>query len=238
MEIKILDSFEELSHHAATLITGLLEKKNDLLLAAATGSTPGRTYDLLAEEYHRRPGLFDHMRVLKLDEWGGIDIDDPGTSESYLQSRLLSPLQIDARRFISFPSDPADPEGECERMQERLAAGGSIDCCVLGLGLNGHVGFNEPAPFLEPAFHKAQLADGTLQHSMVAAMKRRPSYGLTLGIGDILSAKTILLLISGSSKKAITRELLSKKITPHLPASFLWLHSNAICLLDKEAASR
>jgi len=235
MEIKVLDSYEEISSYAATLITGLLEKKNDLLLAAATGSTPGKTYDLLAEEYHHRPGLFDHMRVLKLDEWGGIDIDDPGTSESYLQSRLLSPLQIDARRYISFPSDPTDPEVECEQMQEKLAVIGPIDCCVLGLGLNGHVGFNEPAPFLQPGFHKAQLAEGTLQHSMVAAMKRRPSYGLTLGMGDILNARTVLLLVSGASKKAITRELVSKKITTHLPASFLWLHDNTICLLDKDA---
>lgn len=236
MEIKILDSYEEISRQAAAIITGLLEKKNDLLLAAATGSTPGRTYDLLAEEYRHRPGLFDHLRVLKLDEWGGIDIDDPGTSESYLQSRLLTPLRIDARRYISFASDPADPEEECKHMREKLAAAGPIDCCVLGLGLNGHVGFNEPASFLQPSFHKAQLADGTLQHSMVAAMKRRPSYGLTLGIGDILNARTVLLLVNGAPKKNITKELLSKKVTTECPASFLWLHNNAICLLDKQAA--
>jgi len=235
MEISILDSYEEISRRAAAIITGQLEKKKDLLLGAATGSTPGRTYDLLAEEYGRRPQLFAGMRVLKLDEWGGLRMTDAGTSESYLQERLLSPMGIPPSRYISFASDPADPDLECERMQGELAMAGPLDCCVLGLGLNGHIGFNEPAAFLQPGFHKARLAEATLQHSMVAAMERRPQYGLTLGVGDILQARTILLLISGPAKKDITRELLSKKVTPDLPASFLWLHAHTICLLDKDA---
>jgi len=236
MEISILDSYEEISRKAAAIITSQLEIKRDLLLCAATGNSPSGTYELLAEEFGRRPGLFAGMRVLKLDEWGGLPISDPGTCESYLQSHLLGPLQIGPERYLSFDSDPADPEMECRRMREELKNAGPVDCCVIGIGVNGHIGLNEPSGILRPDFHVAQLAATTLQHSMIEAMEHRPSYGLTLGVGDILRARTILLLISGSSKKNIVRELLSKKVTTSVPASLLWLHPNAICLLDKEAA--
>jgi galactosamine-6-phosphate isomerase len=235
MKIDILDSHEEVSRKAAAIITQQLAVNKELLLCAATGNTPGRTYELLAGEYRDRPDLFAHMRVLKLDEWGGLPMNDPGTCESYLQTRLLAPLRITPSRYLSFRSDPADPEMECGKIRGELSAAGPIDCCVLGLGTNGHIGFNEPAASLQPGCHIARLSATTLQHSMVAAMGRQPAYGLTLGMADILQARTILLLITGPSKREIARELLSKKVTTSLPASFLWLHENTICLLDKEA---
>ena len=235
MEIEILNSYEEISRKASAIITRQLEIKRDMLLCAATGNTPARTYQLLAGQYVRKPEDFAAMRVLKLDEWGGIPMNDPGTCESYLNTRLLSPLQITGERYLSFCSDAPDADLECRRIQRELMKAGPIDCCLLGLGMNGHIGFNEPATFLQPGCHIAQLSETTLQHSMVAAMGRPPSYGLTLGMADILQARMILLLVSGSAKKDITRELLSKKVTTSLPASLLWLHGNTICLLDKEA---
>ncbi|HTI07356.1 MAG TPA: galactosamine-6-phosphate isomerase, partial [Puia sp.] len=234
-KISVLDSYKEISREAAGFITRQLEANKAMLLCAATGNTPSGTYERLVEEYDKRPALFDAMRVLKLDEWGGIPMTDPGSCEAYLQARLLSPLRITGDRYLSFRSDAPDPEVECKRVQKELEKAGPIDCCVLGLGLNGHIGLNEPAGSLQPGFHLAQLSEGTLGHSMVAAMNRRPSYGLTLGMADILQARTILLLISGKDKRNITGELLSKKITTSLPASFLWTHPNTICLLDKEA---
>jgi galactosamine-6-phosphate isomerase len=234
MEMSILDSYDEISQKAAAIITRQLEAKKDTLLCTATGNSPTGTYGILAKEYTHRPGLFDEVRVLKLDEWGGVPIEDPGTCESYLQTRLLTPLQIPASRYLSFESNPVDPDRECTRMQAVMAAAGPIDCCVLGLGLNGHLALNEPAPELQPHFHLARLTDSTLQHSMVTAMGQRPSYGLTLGMADILRSRLILLLVSGPAKKKITLELLSKKVRTGLPASFLWLHPNTICLLDKD----
>lgn len=236
MQITILDTYEDLSRQAAAIILRQLEEKKDMLLCAATGNTPDRTYALLGEEYGRRPGLFDDLRVLKLDEWGGLPMTDPATCEQYLRTRLIAPLGIDDRRYISFCSQPDDPLEECRRIQGRLSEAGPIDCCVLGLGVNGHIGFNEPAAFLQPGCHVAQLSPTSLQHTMVANANGRPSYGLTLGVADILQAGMVLLLVSGPSKKEITRDLLLQRVTPGLPASFLWLHPNAICLLDKQAA--
>lgn len=235
MEIEILNSYEEISRKASAIITRQLESKKDMLLCAATGNTPTRTYELLAGQYIHRPEDFAAMQVLKLDEWGGIPMNDAGTCESYLNTRLLSPLQITSERYFSFCSDTPNPDLECRRIQGELTKAGPIDCCVLGLGMNGHIGFNEPAAFLQPGCHVAQLSETTLHHSMVTAMSRQPSYGLTLGMADILQARRILLLVSGSAKKEITRELLSKKVTTSLPASLLWLHGNTICLLDREA---
>ena len=236
MEINILESHEDLSQQAAAIILRQLDAKKDMLLCAATGNTPARTYQLLAQEYGNEPDRFSDLRVLKLDEWGGLPMTDPGSCEYYLRTRFLTPLNIDDRRFLSFRSDPADPQEECRRIQGQLSEAGPIDCCLLGLGLNGHIGFNEPAGFLQPGCHTARLSTTTLQHTMVAAANRQPAFGLTLGMADILQARMILILISGSSKKDIARKFLSRKVTPELPASFLWLHANTICLLDKQAA--
>jgi galactosamine-6-phosphate isomerase len=236
MEIKILDTYEELSRQAAHSILLQLEEKKNMLLCAATGNTPEMTYALLRQEYERRPELFSEIRVLKLDEWGGLPMTDPGSCEQYLRTRLVGPLNVDDSRYISFRSDPADPQEECRRIQGRLSQAGPIDCCVLGLGINGHIGFNEPAAFLQPGCHIAELSPTSLQHTMIAGTSHRPSYGLTLGVADILQAKMILLLVSGPSKKEVARDLMLQRVTPELPATLLWLHPNTICLLDKQAA--
>ncbi|HEY6900362.1 MAG TPA: 6-phosphogluconolactonase, partial [Puia sp.] len=166
MEISILDSHEALSQRAAEILLARLDAKKDMLLCAATGNSPTRTYELLGEEYSRRPERFAKMRVVKLDEWGGLPMTDPGTCEYYLRTRLLRPLNIDDRRYISFDSEPADPLAECQRIQGQLSQAGPIDCCILGLGINGHIALNEPAAFLQPGCHVARLASTTLQHTM------------------------------------------------------------------------
>ena len=237
MQTIILDTYEDLSRRAASIILRQLEEKRDMLLCAATGNSPDRTYALLSEEYGRRPGLFSDMRVLKLDEWGGLPLTNPGTCESYLRTHVLEPLNIAPDRYISFESDPADPEEECRRMRGRLSEAGPIDCCILGIGVNGHIALNEPASWLQPNFHVAQLAPTTLNHTMVTAAGKSPTYGLTMGVGDILQSKMIVLLISGATKKEITGKLLSQRgVTPELPASFLLLHPNTVCIIDRQAA--
>jgi galactosamine-6-phosphate isomerase len=165
-------------------------------------------------------------------------MDNPGTCESFLQKHLIGPLEIDSKRYISFQSDPKDPDKECTRIEDELQKKGPVDICILGLGMNGHLALNEPGNFLESNIHIAKLSELTLTHSMVQQMSALPSYGLTLGMKDILESSLILLLISGVKKKNITAEFLKKNITTELPASFLWLHSNVVCLIDREALPR
>jgi galactosamine-6-phosphate isomerase len=234
--IEVCDDHETLSRKAASRIMDVLARKPDFLFCAAGGSTPLRTYQLLAEHHTRRPETFGKMRLVKLDEWGGIEMNDPGSCENQIQTLLLAPLRITVKRYFGFDSNPADPEAECERVRRRLAAEGPIDLCVLGLGMNGHVAMNEPAANLKPAAHIARLAEVTLAHPMLAKSKSPPTYGLSLGMAEILASREILLLVNGAKKREPLRKLLRREIATEFPASFLWLHPNWTLLCDREAA--
>lgn len=236
MRIEICQSYEALSQKAKEIVTSELERHKALTLCAATGGSPTRMYELLVEEAGRRPELFARFTVLKLDEWGGIPMDHPGTCESYLRTHFVGPLQIPEARYIAFRSDPDDPDAECERIQEILDQRDPIDICVLGIGMNGHIALNEPAPSLRTHCHVARLTQKSLQHPMIAGDAEKPGYGLTLGMADIFRSRLILLLINGAKKREITQAFLEQKISTELPASLLWLHPNVICLIDEEAA--
>ena len=234
MKIEKCGSYEDLSWNAKDIIISEIEKKPNLFLCAATGKSPTGTYNLLSNEYQKRPKLFDQLKVIKLDEWGGIPMNHPSTCETYLQLHLIQPLNIPQSRYLGFSSNPEDPQKECIRIQNLLDKTGPIYLCILGIGTNGHLALNEPNQFLQPNSHVVKLLAKTLEHEMLREIPEKPSYGLTLGMADIMNSKMILLLINGSNKTGIVKKFLTKRITSLLPASFLWLHPNVVCLIDKE----
>ena len=146
---RVFPDHERASRFAADWLVDRLCDKSDSIVCLATGATPMLGYALLAERAAREPSLVDRCRLLKLDEWGGLPMDDPSTCEQHLRKTLVSPLGM-ADRYVGFESQPPNAEAECGRIAMWLAENGPIDVCVLGLGLNGHVGFNEPAAFLQP----------------------------------------------------------------------------------------
>lgn len=235
MTVEIYDSYESLSLKAKEIVTSEILQHKSLTICAATGGSPTRLYELICEEAQLHPNLFDELTVLKLDEWGGLPMNDPGTCEAYLQQHLVGPLCIPAERYISFKSDPIKPEEESSRVQHILESRKPIDICILGIGMNGHLALNEPDEQLYPWCHVAKLSEKTLHHPMIANSTQRPAYGLTLGMANILQSKLILLLINGEKKHEITKAFLHEKVSTLLPASFLWLHPNVICLLDNES---
>ena len=237
MNIEICNTYEEISCKAKRIVTDDLMQHQTSLLCAATGGSPTRMYEMLVGEYMAKPDLFSQMRVIKLDEWGGIPMQHAGTCESYLQQHVIQPMRITEDRYISFQSQTNDPSEECRRIQQELNVKGPIDICILGLGMNGHMALNEPAGFLQPDCHVADLSFQSLQHPMISDESEKPAYGLTLGIADIMQSKRIIMLINGAHKWEITKQFLTKKITTQLPASLLWLHPNVNCLIDKEAAA-
>ena len=232
MNITYHSNYEEMSRAAAALLLAEIRQKPDLLLCPATGNSPLLAYQQLAAGYNAHPGAFNRLRLLKLDEWGGIPIDHPDSCESFLKDQLIGPLKVSPDRYFGFDSRPAEPEKECERMQGVLQQQGPIDVCVLGLGPNGHIAMNEPATVLHPNFHIADLSVESLQHSMVLNMDPKPTYGITVGMADIMLSRRILLLITGSQKKWAAETLLKKPISTQLPASLLWLHPQVECLVD------
>lgn len=235
MDIEVCSSYEEISIKAKDIIVDQLWRHRSLRLCAATGGSPTGLYKELAGEFRNQPDLFDQLHVIKLDEWGGLDMAHPGTCETYLQQHIIQPLKIGGDRYLSFQSNPADPLAECNKIRNDLNRLGGIDICILGLGMNGHLALNEPGSFLEAQCHVAQLDPQSLEHPMLGSGER-PKYGLTLGMAEILQAKQIILLISGKKKKDIAFKLLSsKRVTTFLPASFVWLHPDVKCLTDREA---
>src|SRR5262245_61420815 len=143
-EPRVFSDYESLSRHAAAMLVATVRRRPAALFCLAAGSTPRRAYELFIAEYSCNPAQFDQLRIIKLDEWGGLPLDDPATCEHFLRCTFVEPLQCHDR-YIGYDSNPADPESECRRIADWLTRSDPIDCCVLGLGVNGHVGFNEPA---------------------------------------------------------------------------------------------
>ena len=224
--------YAEMSRQGAARVIAAATAKSDLLLCATTGHSPAGLYQELVREGARQPDLLRDFRVVKLDEWLGMPPSDLASCEHYLQSRLVGPLAIDAERYLSFDSEAKDPPRECARISTELDRRGPIDVCILGLGPNGHVGLNEPAPNLQPHCHVAKLSAETLGHGMMSGRDAKPAFGLTLGIGDILACRHILLLVTGKGKERAIARFLEATVTTDLPASFLWLHQKVEVLLD------
>lgn len=237
MRILYCEDYESLSLRAGSLVISEITQKRDLLLCAATGSSPIGLYDALVTRSRTDRALFAALRIIKLDEWVGLLENDPGSCEQYLRTRLLDPLGISPARYIALTSAPSEPEEECKRIRSELEQHGPIDVCVLGLGINGHIGFNEPGPVLLPRCHVARLSDDSRRHAMVRFADRTPHFGLTLGMQEILAAKRIILLVAGAGKQQAIAGVLSGEVTTTLPASFLWLHHNVDCLIDRQSVS-
>ena len=236
--LRVTEDYEAMSSVAARHVTAVLRANPSALLCLATGASPARTYELLAESGHRKPTLFQRVRLLKLDEWGGLAPDDPATCETYLRERLCGPLGIRGDRFSGWHSRPRQPQTECARMAIWLAAHGPIDLSILGLGVNGHLGFNEPAAALQAGPHVARLSRASLRHEMLRNARGQVRYGLTLGMGDLLRSREILLLVSGPRKAEQLCRLFTGQVTPRFPASFLGLHPALTICCDQAAAAR
>jgi galactosamine-6-phosphate isomerase len=238
MNFIILDNYEQMSVRAAQLIVDDMRRDPHLLVGAATGSTPTRAYELLATMASDDAVGFGQIRLLKVDEWGGLSMDDPATCEVYLQQKFVRPLSIASERYLGWNSRPADADAECQRVARWLAEHGPIGLCVLGLGVNGHLAFNEPGDTLIPGPHVARLSNESLDHPMLHASRAIPSYGLTIGIADILRSRKILLLVSGAAKAAQLARLRESVVSTRFPASFLWLHPDVTIVCDREATKQ
>lgn len=194
-------------------------------ICLASGGTPTRMYQLVAEKNRRHGAILldPPATFLKLDEWGGLEADDPGSCEFHLRSTLVEPLGTNCI-FEGFHGSAPSLSQECERIANWLRENGPLKACVLGLGLNGHLGFNEPAKYLQPHAHVTPLSTTSLEHAMLGGRTVRPTQGITLGMADLLQADEILLVVSGENKREAVRRLLTPEIDSQFPASFLWLH--------------
>jgi galactosamine-6-phosphate isomerase len=237
LQLSVFSDHEAASMHAADWLYERLREHPQAVCCVASGSTPTRTYELLASRAVTHREAFAEVRLLKLDEWGGLPMHSPATCEWRLRRTLVEPLGL-GDHFVGFQSDPADRVGECARIANWLEAHGPIDVCVLGLGVNGHLGFNEPADQLQPHAHVAQLSPASQAHDMIKSLDKPPTFGLTLGMADLLQSRHVLLLATGPHKRSPLERLLAGKITTFFPASLLHLHARAQVICDASAYGR
>lgn len=235
MKITYVKNYAELSELASRSIIQSVQEKPNLLFCAATGGSPTGMYAQMYQAHVANPSLFSDMRTIKMDEWGIIPSEHPDSCESYLKKHMLGPLEISDDRYFSFDTNLKDYQAECDRVQAYIEQEGPMDICILGLGKNGHIAFNEPGEYLQAPFHKAILAESTIQHDPALSQGAEPAFGLCVGMEGILQAKKIIFLITGKGKQEAFKTIMEKKITTHCPATFLWTHPNVECYVDQEA---
>ncbi len=217
-------------------ICRLVVQKPDAVLCLAAGHTSLETFDYLVQQKDEGRCDFSRVRIVELDEWTGMGKEQPESCTGFLERHLFSRLKLDPRQIFLFDAK-GDLKEECLRMERLVEELGGIDYLLLGIGINGHLGLNEPGCDFEQGPHTTALSETT----KTVGQKYFSSHadlqgGITLGIRDIMDSRRVVLAATGSHKREIVRRLLSEEIGPHLPATVLRRHGNATLCLDAAAA--
>jgi len=239
MNILIYETYEKMSQAAAAIIAAQVLAKPDSILGLATGSTPFGTYTGLVKLY--KEGILDFKRVktFNLDEYVGIDKSDDQSYHFFMMENLFSKININARN-INIPNGLAnDLEKECAAYEKKIDAAGGIDLQLLGIGNNGHIGFNEPDVHFPAATHIVELSESTIEANarFFPDSGKVPRSAITMGTGAIMKSRRILLLASGGQKADVVKELVYGEVRPQLPASILRFHNDVTIIIDSEAGA-
>lgn len=235
MKFHYLPDFVAMSRKGFDLVKTEIDVKPDMLFCVASGGSPSGLYSEMVNYQKDQPDFCSKLRVVKLDEWGGLEAGSTFTSEHDVQTKFIQPLGIAPDRYLTIDPFTPNPAEECERMKADIANVGPVDICILGIGVNGHIALNEPGDNLQIGFHISKLAESTLNNGMIKSLKQPPTFGMTMGVGEILQSKKILLFIAGSGKKEAFQKLLKEEVSTQFPASLLWLHPNVDVLVDETA---
>lgn len=236
MDIKIFETTEQLDEYAAGLFTKLINEKPNAVLGLATGSTPIGIYEKMVENFNHKKVSFKGVTTYNLDEYVGLTPDNDQSYAYYMNKHLFSRVDIPSSQTHLPNGIAEDPEAECKRYDAMLNAR-PADIQLLGLGHNGHIGFNEPSENLNAGTHIVKLKEETREANarFFASIDDVPREAFTMGVGSILKANAILLVVRGSDKARIVKEALTGPISTEVPASLLQTHPRLIVLLDREA---
>lgn len=232
-------NYEELSRKAANIIAAQITLKPDCLLGLATGSSPIGTYDNLVSMYESGNLDFSRVRSVNLDEYMGLGGDNDQSYRYFMNKHLFERVNIDMTNTHVPDGTVLDSEKACAAYNALLAEMGTIDLQVLGIGPNGHIGFNEPDDHFAAETHCVDLTDATIQANKRFFENEAdvPRKAYTMGIGNIMSAKMIVLVANGKNKAKALAAALKGPVTPKCPASILQFHPNAIIIADEDALS-
>ena len=237
MQIIVVENYEEMSLRGAEILAAVVKEKPTATLGLATGTTPIGAYRELIRKYENGEISFRDARTVNLDEYVGLDGSDPHSYRYFMQDQLFSHIDIDLSR-TNVPSGVAeDLAVECMRYTKMLAECPQ-DIQLLGLGSDGHIGFNEPGASFGGHTHVTDLAASTIRDNarLFDRIEDVPTRAITMGIADVMQAKKILLMANGKNKAEAVRAMVKGEVTEACPASILQRHPDVIVILDREAA--
>ena len=237
MKVIVCDNYEAISAEGAKLIANQLKEKSNSILGLATGSTPVGMYRKLIEMNQKGEIDFSDVTSFNLDEYYPISPDNSQSYRYFMEENLFGKVNIKTERTHVPAGNCEDIAAECEAYDAAIDAAGGIDLQVLGIGQNGHIGFNEPEDALYCNTHLTPLTESTIQANsrFFDSADDVPTHAVTMGIKSITKARTILLLASGKSKHDAVTALLNDRITTACPATLLKLHPNVYLICDKDA---
>jgi glucosamine-6-phosphate deaminase len=225
----------------ARRVAGALRAKPRLVLGLPTGRTPLLLYEELAALHARGEADFSLASTFNLDEFLGIPRAHPGSYRTFMERHLFGRVNLEPARIHFLDGSAPDADEECDRYEEAIAAAGGLDLQILGIGTNGHIGFNEPAAGLSACTHRVRLKPET-RRSNAALFGGDPSNvpveALSMGMGTILRARSLVLLATGARKATCVERALHGPVTTELPASFLQLHGDVDVMLDEAAGAK
>ena len=239
MKIIKTKDYADMSRKAANIIAAQVITKPDCVLGLATGSTPIGTYKELIKAYENGDLDFSLVKTANLDEYRGLEKTNDQSYDYFMKDNLFNHININFDNLNIPNGEKPDAEEECKRYEEVVKALGGQDLQLLGMGHNGHIGFNEPADEFPKETHCVDLQESTIQANkrFFEKVEDVPTQAYTMGIGTIMQAKKILVVASGADKAEIVKKAFFGPITPQVPASILQLHPDVTVVVDEAAGS-
>ena len=236
MKVIIVENYEEASQEAAKIFINQVKEKPNSILGLATGSTPVRMYELLREDHEKNHTSYKDVKSYNLDEYFGLDASHPQSYHYFMYKNLFNGIDIKDEN-VHVPCGQGNIQENCDEYNKMLAEN-PIDIQLLGIGSNGHIGFNEPADEFTKVTGEIDLTDSTIEANKRFFEKKEdvPRKAVSMGIGTIMRAKKIVLLVNGENKAEILKEVVNGPVTPKVPGSILQFHPHVTVICDEEAA--
>ncbi len=239
MKLIIVENYEEASVEAAKIMLDVVKNKPNANLGLATGSTPIRLYELMIEDHKKNGTSYKDIKTFNLDEYFGLEPTHPQSYHYFMDKHLFNSIDINPEN-VHVPNGHGDIQTSCDDYN-KLLANNPLDIQLLGIGSNGHIGFNEPGTAFDTITHMIELKESTRQDNarlfFNGNIDEVPTHAITMGIANILAAKKILLIACGENKAAPVKVLVEENKTVEVPASALQDHEDVTVIVDKAAAS-
>jgi len=238
MKVDVFDSYDLLSENAAEAIVEQISTKANSVIAMASGETTRLTYELFSRKLLNQKTDYSHVTFIAFDAWVNVPPATEGSCHHFFQQYLAQPLKLARDRFYCFDGMSKDLNNELTRMDQVVSSKGGIDLMIVGIGVNGHIGFNEPGTPFNSHSHVRDLEEQTKivsQKYFKEAVK--VDKGITLGLGHVMEARKVILLANGKKKASIIAKTLTSEISNEVPATILRNHLNSVIMLDVDAAT-